>query len=70
MKSRVAVVLMVTYVIGLQLYVWFGMRAFEGIGTIVSVLVTGFLLRGMKRIFQEHWEAREAGESKVKSSGP
>jgi predicted branched-subunit amino acid permease len=51
-KSRVAAVLMLTYVIGLQLYVWLGMHSFSG--TIVSVIVTGFLLRGTKRIFEEH----------------
>jgi predicted branched-subunit amino acid permease len=51
-KSRVAVVLMLVYVIGLQLYVWFGMHSFSG--SIVSVIVAGFLLRGAKRIFEEH----------------
>ncbi len=53
-KSRVAVVIMLIIVIGSQLYTWFAMRS--GAGTILSVIVTGFLLRGARRIFQDHAE--------------
>src|SRR3954463_16201165 len=50
--SRVAVVLMLLYVIGAQLFVWIVQRSFAG--TIVSVIVTGFLVRGAVRIFEHH----------------
>jgi hypothetical protein len=53
-KSRVAVVIMLALVVGLQLYTWFAMRS--GAGTILSIIVTGFLLRGARRIFQYHAE--------------
>ena len=61
-KSRVAVVIMLVFVVGLQLYTWFVMRS--GAGTILSVIVTGFLLRGARRIFQHHAE-REMDAQKV-----
>jgi hypothetical protein len=57
-RSRVAVVLAVLAIAGTQLYVCIVLRSFSG--TIVSVIVTGFLLRGAVRIFQEHRELREA----------
>lgn len=57
-RSRVAVVLMLAYVIGSQLYVWFVLHSFAG--TILSVIVTGFLLRGAVRIFQFHREKDES----------
>ena len=56
-KSRVAIVVMLVFVVGLQLYTWFVLHS--GAGSIVSVIVTGFLLRGARRIFQDHAE-REA----------
>jgi hypothetical protein len=56
-KSRVAVVLAILYVVGTQLYIWIGLGAFSG--TIVAVIVTGFLLRGAKRIFEDHRERAE-----------
>jgi hypothetical protein len=49
-KSRVAIVIMLLLVVGLQLYTWFVMRSASG--TILSIIVTAFLLRGAKRIFQ------------------
>jgi hypothetical protein len=61
-KSRVAVVIMLLLVVGLQLYTWFVMRS--GSGTILSIIVTGFLLRGARRIFQDHAE-REGDAQKV-----
>ncbi len=57
-RSRIAVVLMLAYVIGSQLYVWIVPHSFAG--TILSVIVTGFLLRGAVRIFQFHRENRES----------
>ena len=61
-KSRIAVVVMLTLVVGLQLYTWFVLRS--GSGTILSVIVTGFLIRGARRIFQHHAE-REMDARKV-----
>jgi hypothetical protein len=61
-KSRVAVVIMLVFVVGLQLYTWFVIRS--GSGTILSIIVTGFLLRGARRIFQYHAE-REMDAPKV-----
>jgi hypothetical protein len=61
-KSRVAVVIMLVFVVGLQLYTWFLMRSASG--TILSVIVAGFLLRGARRIFQYHAE-REMDAQKV-----
>src|SRR6185295_10805186 len=49
---RVAVVIMLVLVVGLQLYTWFVMRSASG--SILSIIVTGFLLRGARRIFQDH----------------
>ena len=55
-KSRVAVVILLVFVVGLQLYTWFAMRS--GSGTILSIIVTGFLLRGARRIFQYRAERK------------
>jgi hypothetical protein len=55
-KSRIAVALAILYIVGTQLYVWIVLRSFSG--TIVSVIVTGFLLRGAKRIFEHHRDLR------------
>jgi phosphatidylserine synthase len=56
-KSRVAVILMLAFVIGLQLYTWTIMRSPSG--SLLSIIVTGFLLRGARRIFQDHAEQTE-----------
>ena len=56
-KSRTAVVLMLVLVVGLQLYTWLILHSISG--TLLSIVVTGFLLRGARRIFQDHAE-REA----------
>ena len=56
-RSRIAVVLAILYIVGTQLYVWLAMGS--ATGTIVSVIVTGFLLRGAKRIFEHHQERSE-----------
>ena len=55
--NRVAVVLAILYVAGMQLYVWIGTGSFAG--TFVSIIVTGFLLRGAKRIFELHRERQQ-----------
>ena len=53
-RSRFAVVGMLVFVIVLQLYTWFIARSVAG--TLVTVMVVGFLLRGGRRIFQDHAE--------------
>ena len=55
-RSRIAVVLAILYVAGTQLYLWFefGLAA----GTIIPVIVIGFLLRGAGRIFEFHRRRR------------
>ena len=55
-KSRIAVVLAILYIVITQLYVWMVMRS--GSGTFVAIIVTGFLLRGAKRIFAFHRDHR------------
>jgi hypothetical protein len=52
--SRFAVVAMLGVVILLQLFTWF--VAHSAAGTLVSIIVTGFLLRGARRIFQDYAE--------------
>ena len=64
-KSRIAVMLALLWVVGAQLYIWIGLRSFSG--TIVSVIVTGFLVRGAKRIFEHH---RELQESRAEQTTP
>ena len=56
-KSRIAVIVALLYIVGMQFYVWFGIGSASG--TVVSIIVTGFLLRGATRIFQFHREPRE-----------
>jgi hypothetical protein len=53
-RSRVAVVTMIVFIIVLQLYIWFIARS--SAGTLVTIIVAGFLLRGGRRIFQDHAE--------------
>ena len=55
-RSRVAIVLMLAFVILLQLYTWFVARS--AAGTLVTIIVVGFLLRGARRMFQDHAEAQ------------
>ena len=57
-KSRIAVIFAILVIAGTQLYVWLSARSFSG--TIVSIIVVGFLLRGAVRVFQEHRERSEA----------
>src|SRR5438874_1549641 len=53
-RSRFAVVAMLIVVIALQLFTWF--VAYSLAGTIVSIVVVALLLRGARRMFQEHAE--------------
>jgi ABC-type dipeptide/oligopeptide/nickel transport system permease component len=55
-RSRVAIVLMLAFVILLQLYTW--LVAHSAAGTLVTIIVVGFLLRGARRMFQDHAEAQ------------
>jgi hypothetical protein len=55
-KSRVAIIVMLFFVLGLQLYTWFVMHSASG--SLLSIVVTGFLLRGARRIFQDHAERK------------
>jgi hypothetical protein len=49
-RSKAAVLLMITLVVIPQLYTWFIARSVAG--TLVSIVVTAFLLRGAKAIFE------------------
>jgi hypothetical protein len=59
-RSRVAVVAMLIIVIVLQLYTWLATRS--PTGTLVTILVVAFLLRGARRIFQDHTERKMEAE--------
>jgi fructose-specific phosphotransferase system IIC component len=59
-RSRFAVVAMLVFVIAFQLYTWF--VAHSPAGTLVSIIVVGFLLRGARRIFQYHAERQVEAE--------
>src|SRR5207237_1971334 len=53
-RSRVAIIAMLIFVIVLQLYTWFVARSVAG--TLVTIIVVGFLLRGARRMFQDYTE--------------
>jgi hypothetical protein len=53
-RSRFAVIAMLVFVVALQLYGCF--VAHSPSGTILSIVVVGFLLRGARRILQGHAE--------------
>jgi uncharacterized protein YybS (DUF2232 family) len=59
-RSRSAVVAMLAFVVLLQLYTWFIAHSFAG--TLVSIIVVGFLLRGARRVFQYHAECQTEAE--------
>ena len=59
-RSRFAVIAMVVLVAVLQLYTWFIAHSFSG--TLVSVIVVAFLLRGARRMFQDRAEQRLEAE--------
>jgi hypothetical protein len=53
-RSRFAIVAMILFVVALQLYTWFVARSITG--TLVTLVLLAFLLRGARRIFQDHAE--------------
>jgi hypothetical protein len=55
-RSRFAVVAMIGFVIILQLYTW--VVAGSIAGSLVSIVVVAFMLRGARRMFQDHAEAQ------------
>ena len=59
-RSRFAVIAMLVLVIVLQLYTWFA--AHSPAGTLVSIVVVAFLLRGARRMFQDHAEQKLEAE--------
>jgi hypothetical protein len=61
-RSRFAIVAMLIFVVLLQVYTWF--IAHSPAGTILSIIVVGFLLRGARRIFEYHAE-RQIGAEKA-----
>ncbi len=52
--SRFAVIFMLVVVVVLQLFTWF--VAHSAAGTLVSIIVAVFVLRGTRRIFQDYAE--------------
>jgi hypothetical protein len=62
-RSRFAVVAMVVFVLVLQLYTWFVARSIAG--TLVTIIVVAFLLRGARRMFQDHAELELDATKKV-----
>ena len=59
-RSRFAAVAMLVFVIVLQLYTWLVVHS--PAGTLVSIIVVGFLVRGTRRIFQDHAEQKMEAE--------
>jgi hypothetical protein len=49
-RSKIAILLMLLFVIVPQLYTWFVVHSIAG--SLVSIVVAGFLLRGAARIFE------------------
>jgi hypothetical protein len=59
-RSRFAVVAMIALVILLQLYTWLAAHSLAG--TLVSIVVVAFLLRGARRMFQDYAEQKLEAE--------
>jgi hypothetical protein len=59
-RSRFAVVGMLVLVIVMQLYMW--LVAHSPAGTLVSIVVVAFLLRGARRMFQDYAEQKMESE--------
>jgi hypothetical protein len=59
-RSRFAVVAMLVVVVVLQLFTWFVARS--PAGTLVSIVVVAFLLRGARRMFQDYAEQKLEAE--------
>lgn len=66
-RSRLAVVAMLVFIIVLQLYTWFVVHS--PAGTLVNIIVVGFLLRGAKRIFQDYAERKMEAEKVQPTAG-
>lgn len=50
-RSAVAIITMLGFVVLLQLYTWLVAHSFSG--SLISVIVSAFLLRGARRIYQD-----------------
>jgi hypothetical protein len=61
-RSRFAIVAMIVVVVVLQLFTWFVPHS--GAGTLLSIIVVAVLLRGTRRMFQDHVE-REMEDNKA-----
>ena len=59
-RSRFAVIAMLVFVIVLQLFTWFVAHSIAG--TLVSIFVVAFLLRGARRMFQDYAERKLQAE--------
>jgi hypothetical protein len=59
-RSRFAVAAMLVVVVVLQLFTWFFARS--PAGTLVSIVVVAFLLRGARRMFQDYAEQKLEAE--------
>jgi hypothetical protein len=60
-RRRGAIVAMIVFVVALQLFTWFVARSIGG--ALITIIVVAFLLRGAKRMFQDHTEREmEAGK--------
>jgi fatty acid desaturase len=59
-RSRFAIVAMLVVVIVLQLFTWF--VGHSPAGTLVSIVVVAFLLRGARRTFQDYAEQKLEAE--------
>jgi hypothetical protein len=55
-RSRFAIVAMLVFVALLQLYTWLIIHSVQG--SLVSIVVIAFLLRGARRMFQDHAEQK------------
>lgn len=62
-QSRFAVIAMLSLVVLLQLFIWF--VAHSAAGTLVSIVVAGFVLRGTRRIFQDHSERQRDATKEI-----
>jgi hypothetical protein len=62
-RSRVAIVLMIAFITVLQLFNWFVAHSLTG--TLPFIIVTAFLLRGARRMFQDHAERQLEGAKEV-----
>jgi len=62
-RSRVAIVLMIALMAVLQLFTWLVLHSLTG--TLPFIIITAFLLRGARRIFQDHAEQKAEATKEV-----